>query len=1763
MKLAVSNRTWILLSTAIVIGVAFSYYFLVYVKGKEQDLVEKNFRVLQQVVQNIGSLNESFFKNAESIAINEGTKDSLGRTDSNQKLVRATIADVQQEKIDSTESIQFGDKGIFFNVTKNDSIKIYFTEYTNFFDNPLFQRRDVFDRIIISKVIVSGDEHRRIDRQILYSNSPIAVMDSVFHQAKFREAKDEIKLNDQQYLSFNQKVTQKDDTTGIFISGLVKKDAFEKKKRGVSPVVIFFLTTALILIILSMPILKLKIMSMEERLHIKDVVFNIFSMLIGPALFIVFLYTVQIFFGEESDQLRENLSLLSGKIEKNFQKEVSQIVWQIDTLNNFSEELDQQSVNYQKDSITLEMLKGVALSDFLQVQPVDTGVRKFENKGYLAYQEIDEARFDYYKHPKDAFWLTREGKVMVYLTLFTDPALPYDLRHRKYVMNIVNKDPSFFNDVNDKRHEIGIESIKSVMDGSYEVGIGKATDEDFLPVLAISTKASSVMGTILDEGYGFCILDKDGKTIFHSDIMNNMNENFLQETDGVFAEAIVSNTVTLRTVNYLGLDQKVYFRPLNCLSDHYIATFANNQLQYGAFTLSMISSFSLFLSYLCIFFIFYLIMYATSFRPTKLRQVVFIFFFIRPYETSACQAVYKKITKISYLVGIYLILSMALHLRHSDFIISELILMVLLLLISSFYALSSSIYEQKLIAEGLRKPVQRVYAFVVLAIIGLMFSRIFYFVSKLRLDEVWLLALVLIVMLVVFFYILRMLIRAFRAGFVKYMDAKKWIILLIAVAAYAMMLWFVSNKVSILDAIALLFNVALGLLVAGYVVGKLVLENDFRRVDAFIDEISKAMHRALSFLKMIPSNEDDKNPFHRDYLHYLMLWVVLFSIIPINLFVQITYQKEDQIFAKFRGLQLSKAATRWQGDTKNEFGNRFVHGAESDGYNKYVKSIEDDTLNFALVDSETISNVETHSYDAEDYSEVADSILVWKNDTIPYKISEFKFDASTPSKVTRTKDVVVTVDGLDSATYQDTTYWWGIEQQRSRKRSNAPITKIDTTIRAEFTITKSLKYLTIENDSLILLKRDLASLAERADKKAKRTVIDTALSSLSDTIKVNTADVRSISFALDTAKNLIFYRDKTLIDIGLDRVMFIGKSLSTTGGDSSILNIQKIGQDSLLVKFPVSYTMGDTSMTNQYDTIPFGRKNIVAYYKQAAELNKDGSISIVLIVDDKEKKRQFIDRHVYTTYFDSAYRRVIRPRYNERTAITRGFVENNASDNSWKFKVGDENNVIEVRSALGIEGSPAYILIEKSDFFDEHEWLTVIVSILTIILFYNLLQFNLTKVYGFGYKAYAGKSQRNKVLTTIDKFIPDKPTDSKNSFNNIFMVGVNSAHSSYVESLITLRKPSFLVLDFYDLGDKVRLQLHEMMEKSEEPDKTEEPVDPDNTEQTEEDVKSHTSQFEMNWHSIINDIEGWKSNDPEKSLQEKYVLIDHFEFAYNDIAVNKQKLFILKYLLSCDIYKVLVKSEINATKLLEFYHEEIKRLNELIKTAGAEQKDALQKEMNELRIDYKKWQHLLGSFVKVVTPIQPNWESKTNQDIVDKELSHGEFLEMIRPYVEEASDLPNEDKILTIQQMSYPYYYSIWNSLSKEERYLAYDIAKDRFVNTVNTNAINSLLDKGILVYDHSLRLMNESFTNFVLTTVSSDEALEMEMISRKKGNWSTAFGVILLLIISIVIFISFGQQNFLNEINAFLTGIAALVGLLIRFSGFLSFGRKGAVSEE
>ncbi len=1425
MKLKVSSKSWIIFSTAIIIGIAFSAYFLVYVKGNEKDIVSNNFRVLKQIALNIKSLEKSFLKNAESDWFNSQI-DSIGaaKNKSSNKKIKAPDANHSAEAkklytADEHNKILYGNHELFLRVdplvdlaNENDPA-YYFTPYDAIYDNELITRTDVFDQIIITKIKISK-QGEICERDLLFSNGLVGIMDSAYYQKTLQSARDEIMVNDKRYISFNQLTND----SKLLINGLVLKSTFEQQKRSVSPHLIFALSIALILIILAMPFLKLKIMSLEERLHIKDVVFSVLSIIIGPAIFIVFLSTTFVFLNFEKEHIQNHLALLSQNVESNFQKELEQINNQIDTLNkHFFGVSDLSVIDAESNEFKLDSVSEIRLNKL--GKPINFKNNQYEIDGFKVIDSIIDSPSITFKHLKSAFWCSDKAKTLVFLSVFNHPAYFQDLSHRKYITNINDNKPNFYEDTSGKIHEIAIESIKSVSDGSYEVGIGKSTEGRVLPVLAISTKMASTIGTIMEEGYGFCIMDKEGNTVFHSDIMKNMNENFINETHGVFIPSIVSHTDMYETVNYNGNNQTIYFRPLGCLSGHYIATFVIPEVHYGPVILSTISAFIMFLCFLIFILFVSSILYFSNFKLTKLKQIIYVFNFIRPYETDIFYKKYKRLIVVSLAIILYLILSIIFNGHHYDFIISELALVILVMLVCSLYSFSNGLHKQYLIHSGIRDPSKNFYYPVVLIIIFIFFGiRVYSIIIK----------------------------EASDAG--------------------------------------LIINSIGGLFFALFIVTEVLFD------------------KKIIKLKYLEKSAKNPSQIQRTYVKFLMLWVFILSIIPINLFLKITIQKENEIFAKFRSRKVMENIQIWDDDNHDEFADKFY---KPKNYNRFIKSMGKDSINYAMVET------------------------------------NFEIDS-----------------------------------------------------------------------------------------------INAAISDSKDEVKINSES----------------------------------------------------------------------------------RKAKIAY---------------------RMTKMKYLSEEIFDTFYKS-----IRPNYNDRTSITKSFIGNVASDTTWIFSTSNDMDIFTLIPKFKSESSITSVTIPKSYFFKSHWLFLLMVTAISIVLFFNFLNFILIKIYGFNYKKYADKSGIIDGQTFSTYFLADKYFSNNSSYNNIFIVSVNSAHTTFIKDHFNKsNEDNYLSLDFYDFSEKLDVEIKGSSSYKDE---------------------LKLNRFERDREKIIERL--------EKSDKQIYVLVEHFEFGYNDVRLNKMKLEILKYLVDCKNFKVLVKSEINTTKFLNFYEDSILNINNLLKKSNAEDRIMLLEMVNDLKIDYKKWQHLLGSFVNCIIPI--NLMNQKVETIIEKkpvkmkevetgkELEHGEFLDMLGNYLKETSvlDLPDEDKILTVQQMSYPYYFSVWNSLSKEERYIVYDIAKDRFVNTVNTNAILSLLKKGILVYDHSLRLMNESFADFILTTVNSDEALELEMLSRKKGTWSTAFAVIILLIISLVIFLSMGQQNFLNDINAFLTGIAALVGLLIRFSGFLSFGgNRGA----
>ena len=232
---------------------------------------------------------------------------------------------------------------------------------------------------------------------------------------------------------------------------------------------------------------------------------------------------------------------------------------------------------------------------------------------------------------------------------------------------------------------------------------------------------------------------------------------------------------------------------------------------------------------------------------------------------------------------------------------------------------------------------------------------------------------------------------------------------------------------------------------------------------------------------------------------------------------------------------------------------------------------------------------------------------------------------------------------------------------------------------------------------------------------------------------------------------------------------------------------------------------------------------------------------------------------------------------------------------------------------------------------------------------------------------------------------------------------------------------------------------------------------------------------------------------------------------------------------------------------------------------------------SEVRLRFARWKMILSGFWKVYYPFQSKSNRKfkrqteplvlASHDLLEYELSAGEYLETIKSslgssnlYRMEApvkSDRQTisfkEDIILKVQSLADNYYHALWSSCSKAEKYAMYDLAVDGLINTKNREAIYMLMNKGILVKRGTLKFMNESFRNFILTIINPDDEFKMQMEINRVGTWSKFRTPILLIIIGAAFFIAFAQEAVFNKILAGLTSVLALVPLVLKLNTILS----------
>jgi hypothetical protein len=349
--------------------------------------------------------------------------------------------------------------------------------------------------------------------------------------------------------------------------------------------------------------------------------------------------------------------------------------------------------------------------------------------------------------------------------------------------------------------------------------------------------------------------------------------------------------------------------------------------------------------------------------------------------------------------------------------------------------------------------------------------------------------------------------------------------------------------------------------------------------------------------------------------------------------------------------------------------------------------------------------------------------------------------------------------------------------------------------------------------------------------------------------------------------------------------------------------------------------------------------------------------------------------------------------------------------------------------------------------------------------------------------------------------------------------------------------------------------------------------------------KRRNSKKPIKVNSIDINSDKWELPEVTGSKPNKIVLIRNFQLHLNDIDGNLKKISHIITLLRYPNIQMIIPTLTPLERMIEYYDEELAELSDEEKKLQS-QKTLAELYIKEMGLRFKKFKNMMtllnsvnDCFASLYLPLKTIDKEKIKdkkaflkdnkigeahiRDLIVKEFAAAEYFTMIEQNVyryykklkEEKEPVSEEEIILKIQELAQHYYYELLNSCTMEEKIILYDIAQDMLLNPNNIEVINILVKKGLLVYDGTLKIMSESFRNFILSSIKSDEVRRYMKILYPK--WKNYKVPLLLIALGVAVFIAF-QENLLGKVDAIVTTVIGGIAIITKFSGlFFNFPKS------
>ncbi len=639
--------SWFLYSAILAIALIYSWYFFVHVNSNEETLIAKSFRVLAQIGKNIVQRESGLYNivnNVEKELIADGTIfldfDSLKE---------GLVIENNLLKLKEADELT-GNEKILEKYSVGGEIQYYAVIEKDDFYSPLV-RADAFDGFII----IEGEEYVEESKKKSSSKYKVSYhtlvgevffnkLDSLINTRTGLVSGNytQVEVGAKTYHLFLQPLKGTLES-GTIIGGFLSNERFKSAVMQVDSKAVVLILIGFVLFLLSIPFIKLAVMSKYENLNISDVVLILASFLIGTMVLTLLVFYLHHAVGGEKN-IKSKLAGLNEEIR-----------------DSLSHEL-----NYAYDALTmLDNLKIESIGDSSYVSVLSNDLRddlKLREDNESSWPEIRDSLKNTYPFFKTIFWMDNTGQQLFSFTRRNFSGGLVKLSQRKYFKNagewlLNSPDDNFM-----------LESIISVTSGEKLAALskesklqlnslGKNGSKPKVKVAAMTSSMYSIINTIMEPGFGFCVITQNGDVLFHSNTDKNLQENFINESSdnaGIYS-AISGRKPVHFSTSYQNTNHSCYISPIGHVP-LYLITFHDNEYESSVELSSLLVTISLCIIVLIFCVFLFVLISILLYRPTTLHRKTNPFFWLAKSNKIEDEGHYAKLFLYNVLGAVLFIL---------------------------------------------------------------------------------------------------------------------------------------------------------------------------------------------------------------------------------------------------------------------------------------------------------------------------------------------------------------------------------------------------------------------------------------------------------------------------------------------------------------------------------------------------------------------------------------------------------------------------------------------------------------------------------------------------------------------------------------------------------------------------------------------------------------------------------------------------------------------------------------------------------------------------------------------------------------------------------------------------------------------------------------------------------------------------------------------------------------------------------------------------